>query len=258
MSQHLGAAPLVSCVVPCHNHAGWVCGAIDSLARQDYPNKRIVVVDDGSTDGSWELVRGYLEDRASQEFPDGVRQFYGYWKDTGVPAALLSLPKANGPALARNMGIKVAWEGTDLFAFLDSDDWYEPDKVSLSVREWLKAPDQIAVIYSDYDTVNPSGLRSRVYKEPYGRERLYSECLVNCDSLVSKKAFAECGLFDETLRVAEDYDRWLSFSKRFMLVHIPRSLVCLRVGQHSSTSTVTKTVWEDCYRRVMQKAQQNL
>ena len=245
--------PLVTAVIPLHNHADWVMDAVHSVAGQDYPNKRIVVVDDGSTDNPSGAVMERLEGITLG--PPDVEPITCLGTIRGTQVMFCRFRQARGPSFARNYGVKAAWEGTDVFFFLDSDDVYEQGKLSRSVAKWQEAPEHIAVVYSDFDTLNPrTGLRVRQYKEPYSRERLVRECQPNCDSLVSKLALKECGLFDESLRTCEDYDLWLRLSERFVLVHLPESLVTIRVGDHSSTATVNREAWEENYRRVMEKA----
>lgn len=246
--------PLVTAVIPTHNHEHWVCDAVKSVANQDYPRKRIVVVDDGSTDKSTEAVLSILH---SVQTPPEQGDVWSAWGRVGSTITMVQrLPVAHGPSFARNLGIAVAKDETDVFAFLDSDDIYEPGKISKSVRVLLTAPDHIGVVYSDYDTLRPDGLRLRQYKEPYSRERLLQECIVNCDSLVTRKALEQCGTFDESLRVCEDFDLWLRISEKFMFSHIPESLVTIRVGQHSSTSQVANATWTSCYNRVFEKLKQ--
>lgn len=244
----------VTAVIPVHNHRQWVNDALDSVVLQDHRPLRVVLVDDGSTDGSTEAVVARLYR------PKGPAQQGEPWAAVGrlpgsdVDVMVQRFKEAKGPSFARNWGLRVAWEGTDVFALLDSDDVYLPGKISRSLARIAAAPDHVGVAYSDYDTLRPDGLRVREFKEPYSRERLLSECIVNCDSLVSRKALEAVGLFDEELRVCEDYDLWLRISERFLLSHVPESLVTLRVGGHSSTSTVEKEVWEACRRRVTDKA----
>lgn len=248
--------PSVTVVIPVHNHAGWVNDAIDSVASQDYRPLRIVVVDDGSTDGSSDAVlrRLYkLRGPAVQGEPFAALGKLTKW---GVDVMVQRFKEARGPAFARNWGMRIGWEGTDIFGLLDSDDLYSPGKVSRSVAKFVECPEHVGVVYSDYDTLRPDGVRLRQYKEPFDRFVLLRECIVNCDSLVSKKAVEACGLMDEEMRVCEDYDWWVRISERFMLVHLPESLVTVRVGEHSSTSSVPKEVWQWCYQRVMNKARE--
>ncbi len=245
--------PIATVIIPLHDHKAWVLDAIQSVVDQDYPRKQIVVVDDGSTDGSPEVVMSSMRVGANTQ----VKGIVGFYRDTDIKVMLLAHKPAQGPSYARNIGIKAAWSYTDVFCFLDSDDIYEQGKLSKSIAKWQENPELIGVVYSDYDTFNPStGLRIREYKEPFDRYRLMQECIINCDSLVSKKALETCGLFDPQLRCAEDYDLWLRITERFLAVHIPSSLVRIRVGSHSSTSQVPQELWRANYSRVMQKLQE--
>lgn len=250
--------PVVTAIIPCHNHERWVWSAVESVAKQEYPC-RIVVVDDGSSDFSHQQIvsRIYKPSQGTANGLDGSpTAWLGRLKDYGHDVAVLRYEKANGPSSARNAGMKFAWDETDIFALLDSDDFYEQGKLSLSVAKFLES-DAVGVVYSDYDTLNiDTGVRIREYKEPYDRFRLMRECIVNCDSLVSKKAIETVGGFDPMLRCAEDWDMWLRISESFMLSHIPQQLVTLRVGSHSSTANVKSEVWQACWRRVMEKLQQ--
>ncbi len=242
----------VTAVIPVHNHAGWCMDAVRSVAEQDHRPLRIVVVDDGSTDGSAEVVLGALSNVRCPEVQGEPKVWMGMLAEHGVSVMVQSFAQARGPAFARNWGVRVSRDGTDYFAFLDSDDYYHPGKISLSVRKFLD-DERVAVVYSDYDTLRPDGLRLRQYKEPFSRRRLLQECLVNCDSLISAAAIDAVGGMDESLRVCEDYDWWLRISERFLAVHVPESLLTIRVGSHSSSSTVRSETWKACYGRVFEK-----
>jgi len=248
------SVPLVTAVIPCHNHRLWVNDAVDSIARQDYPAKRIVVVDDGSKDDSFDVVARRLY--KPRPLGNDGRGVVGKLLNTMVDIMVIRHEVAKGPSAARNFGMRAGWENTSVFAFLDSDDLYEPGKISRSMTKFVDAPDHIGVVYSDFDTLNPSGLRIRQYKPGFSRELLLRECIVNCDSLVSRKAIEAVGGFDEELRVAEDYDLWLRISEKFVISHLAEPLVVVRVGEHSSTSTVAKKTWEACWARVMQKVRE--
>jgi glycosyltransferase involved in cell wall biosynthesis len=248
---------LVTAVVPLHNHANWVGDALESLDRQELPAERVIVVDDGSTDGSFDAAAAGLE-RAQPLTVEGVacapaRLVRGYRRGAGTEVWLLRYETARGPSFARNRGLELGLGlGTDLFALLDSDDLYAPGKLARSVPRF--ADPLVGAVYSDYDTLRPDGLRLREWKPAFTTDRLKRECIVNCDSLVSAAAIQKCGGFDEALRVCEDYDLWLRISERYLIVHLAESLVTVRVGQHSSTSTVKSEVWNGCWRRVMEKA----
>jgi len=255
MSQHR-----VTAVIPLHNHAQWVRDAVASVDRQDYPEKRIVVVDNGSTDGSLAAAASALLSGVRVNV-DGLAHppaevYRGKHRDCGTEVWLLRYPEAKGPSFARNRGIELGGAlGCDYFAFLDSDDLYQPGKIAKSVARFLACP-AVGAVYSDFDTLRPDGLRVREWKEPFSRERLVRECIVNCDSLVSAAAIQAVDGFDEDMRVCEDYDLWMRVSEKFLISHIPESLVTVRVGPHSSTATVKSEVWQANWRRVMEKARQ--
>lgn len=244
--------PKVVAVIPCHNHAQWINEAIDSILAQTYSCEGIVVVDDGSTDNSLEVLT-----RRFTEYQTGADNVFLGYIDNQMPMCVLRFDTAGGPSKARNEGIKRGW-AADYFALLDSDDIYRPTKIEQSIHIFSQDPDNIGVVYSDYTTFNMEGLCIRQYKEPFSRQRLLQECIVNCDSVISKKAIQKCGLFDEQMRVCEDFDAWVRISEQFLICHIPESLVDIRVGSHSATSTVSNPIWQNNYRRVFEKMQERL
>src|SRR5439155_25020344 len=101
-------SPLVSVIIPCYNAGRWVGDAIRSALNQTYTNVEIIVIDDGSTDDSLEVIRA---------FKDKVR-----WK-TGVN---------HGPCAARNLGLGLA-QG-EWVQFLDADDLLHPQKIQLALE----------------------------------------------------------------------------------------------------------------------------
>ena len=243
--------PLVTCVIPCYNHENWVQQAIHSIIKQDYPNKRLIIVNDASTDKSWDRILEVIQDK--KKIHDSNPEIY-HGNIEGVSILAVNFEQNIGRSEARNYGIKSGLNDTDLYSFLDSDDYYEQGKLSRSVEEWLKYPDLIGVVYTDYTTLNiHNGLTQRQFKEPFDYNRLQQECIVNNDSLISKRAIEYCGGYDPEMQVVEDFDLWLRISKKFTIVHIAEALLVVRVGKHSSTDTVSKETWEKCYKRAMEK-----
>lgn len=247
----------VTGIIPCHNHALWVCNAIASMVKQDLPPNEIIVIDNGSTDNSFEKIvknaDGSKMDSSKLQIQDvsfeTISLFYG-----AVPVRVFSTTQALGPAKARNIAFKLGWN-TDIFAMLDSDDIYMPGKISHSVNIFKKySLKVIGAVYSDYTTKNyDTGVVIREHKRPFDALVLGQDCIVNNDSLISKVVLEEVGLYDETMRVCEDYDLWLRVAQKKMIFHIPYSLVELTVGQHSSTDTVPKEVWRQNWQRIREK-----
>lgn len=242
--------PRVGCVIPCHNHRQWVGDAVRSVVGQDYPREqlRVIVVDAASEDGSFH----YLRQLTNTDQGSDNNHFTG--ELDGVVVEGVRLPEASGPSVGRNTGIKTLWEWAEIFAFLDSDDQYLPQKINQSVEVLTRGWGPVGGVYSDYLTLHEDGTTYHQFKEPYGRFRLLEECLANCDSLVPKYALnkirsPEGWWFNPTLRVTEDFDLWLRLSESFILWHLAEPLVVIRVGEHSSSSSVSQEVWRDCWQR---------
>ena len=169
--------PLVSVIIPVYNAEAFLPAALDSVLAQDYPHREILVVDDGSTDGSADVAR----DRGTVQL----------------------LQEANlGPAAARNLAIAAA--RGDLLAFLDADDRWLPRKLSTQVRHLQAHPEHGYAICRMRTFCEPgctldAAFNARHYAgEPVAT--IPSALVVRCE------IFAKVGLFDPRLRAAEDFD----------------------------------------------------
>jgi glycosyltransferase involved in cell wall biosynthesis len=249
--------PKVTVVIANHNYGKWLPEAIRSAVEDPWPNKLIVVVDDGSTDGSPHIVRSLMGDIQPWTSPDGqMVGIEGKYIGADVPIRLVVMGKANGPSVARNVAIETTWQDTDYYAILDADDKFKPGKIEACVRRMMAAPEEIGAVYTDYDTVNQSWVVTRVLKEPFNYNRLVRECIVHSACVINKKALEKVGVYDPELRTCEDYDLWLRISEKFLICHVPQSLMTVRVGDHDSTHTVQKETWNNNWQRVMTKLQQ--
>jgi glycosyltransferase involved in cell wall biosynthesis len=253
--------PAVTVIIPNHNYVDYVAYAINSVVNQDYPNRKIMVIDDNSKDGSFERVKNLIDNpKPFQIIRDGITLdgFYGYID--GIPLTLLGAgPLGGGPSQSRNLGVLTTAKQTDIYGFLDADDEYLPGKISKSVYKICENPSLIGMVYSDYFVDNKlSNLITREFKEPFSRSRLMQECIINNDSLVSKLALSEVGLYDISMNTCEDYDLWVRLTEKFLAVHIPECLVKINVTKYNSTDSVAKAKWQQNYQKVFHKAQQRL
>ena len=123
-------APSFSVVIPVYNGAGTVARAIESVLAQTYPASELIVVDDGSTDETAQMVAGF-----------GERVTYVYQPNAGVSAA-----RNNGARLAKG----------EWLAFLDADDWYYPDRLRWHA-EWIARDPGLDFLTGDYDYRRPDG-----------------------------------------------------------------------------------------------------
>lgn len=176
--------PLVSVIVPCYNTARFVAEAIDSALAQTLADLEVVVVDDGSTDNSAEIVKAYTDSR--------VRYVH----------------QANrGLAGARNTGIRNA-RGRYL-SFLDADDTMLPEKLAKQAA-FLEADKGYGLVAGGYHRTDEEGRLLYVERRPAGDIAgrdvvLRSQFPVNV-VLVRRDAVEAVGLFDESFRRAEDWD----------------------------------------------------
>ncbi|MBI5097985.1 MAG: glycosyltransferase [Nitrospirae bacterium] len=204
--------PRVTVIVPVYNRQQTVRRAIDSVLFQSYMPEKIVVVNDGSTDGTQEILKSY-----------------------GDKLTLVSLPENSGPSRARNEGIQYA--KTDWVAFLDSDDSWEKNKLKDQV-EYLRRHPFYQILQSEEIWIR-NGVRVNPCKhhaKPEGWiwEPSLERCLVSPSGVLVKKSLLEkYGLFDEGLPVCEDYDLWLKISRHHP-VGLEPSFSVIKYGGHES------------------------
>ena len=200
--------PLVSVIIPNYNHAQYVGDAIWSVLTQEYRNFEIIVVDDGSTDNSRDVIT---------QFGDKVQ--YIHQKNAGLSAA-------------RNTGIKAS-KGA-LIGVLDADDMYESIFLSTLVVTLQENPDADGV-YCGYQFVDhKNNLLPQIEARPVDHDKLY-DALLDGNFFVPESIFLRryvydnVGLFDETLRACEDWDVWLRVTKKYKIVHSPNILTRHRI-----------------------------
>ena len=206
----------VSVVIPTYNNAGTLAQAIQSVLAQTYGEIDVVVVDDGSTDGTPEVMR---------EFP-GVR--YLRQANGGLPAA-------------RNAGI-AATRG-ELIAFLDSDDWWEPEKIAAQV-ERLRATPEVGLVYTDLRVIYDDGrvLESFLASRPLAGDGLVFDRLVQSGFilpstvLLRREVLEQVGTFDESMRSHEDIELWLRVTRRWPVALVREALTNRRQGTGNMTA----------------------
>jgi glycosyltransferase involved in cell wall biosynthesis len=206
--------PLVSVIIPAFNRSWCLEEAVDSVLSQTYERYELIVVDDGSTDDT--------EKRLSQ-----------YENIT-----VIAQPN-RGVSAARNRGIKSS--NGDLIAFLDSDDTWLPEKLSVQVEYFMRHSEaeicQTQEIWiRDGQRVN-SGHRHRKTSGLFF-ERSLALCLVSPSAvMIRKRLLDKVGLFDETLLACEDYDLWLRINATIPIFLIDEPLVIKRGGHADQLSS---------------------
>ena len=207
--------PEVSVIVPTYNR-GWIIKeALDSVVDQAFKDFELIVVDDGSTDNTKDILESY---------PHDIKVVHQ--QNQGVSAA-------------RNRGIASA--SGKLIAFLDSDDLWLPNKLATQVGFFNSTPD--ALICQTEELWVRNGVRvnpKERHKKPSGMifEPSLALCLVSPSAVMIKSSlFDEVGLFDEELPACEDYDLWLRVSCRYPIYLIDTPLIIKRGGHKDQLSS---------------------
>ena len=222
-------------IVPCYNHEKYIQKAIESILGQTHKPNAIVVVDDGSKDKSWEIICDLTKQDVNRQNILTVLE--------GIPFIAIK-QKNMGPSKARNVGIQSVFLFTEIFAFLDADDIYEPQKIEKSIKIFEKMP-QMGLVYTDYVCMHESsGEQIREFKEDFDPKRLTENNIVSTNSIVTREALKAAGGFNEQLRVAEDWDLWLRISEKFGCYHIPEALFKYRITNMCASKTVPSEEWQ--------------
>jgi len=206
----------VSVVIPTYNYASFVGRAIESVLWQSYAPIECIVVDDGSTDETAPVLERYRH-----------------------RVQIIRIPN-RGVSQARNEGIRAA-RGS-LVAFLDSDDWWRPEKIATQVR-FLDANPAVAVVGCGVAVADPCGnirgefpgrRSSRSRRRDFQGVALRRSWVMGSASgaLIRRSALEEVGLFNSCLAAAEDWDLWLRVAARFQFDNVPDVLVTL--SQHGT------------------------
>lgn len=205
---------MTSVIIPTFNRAAFLREAIDSVLAQTEKDFELMVVDDGSTDDTRELVAEY-----------GGRIRYFFQPNAGASAA-------------RNFGIRHA--SGKFIAFLDSDDLWLPKKLARQMQ-WMAAHPHILLCYTDEIWIRRGVRVNQKMIHAKAGGWIYPLCLPRCiispsSVLMRRELFDAIGLFDEQLPVCEDYDLWLRAASRFEVGFMAEPLIVKRGGHPDQLS----------------------
>jgi glycosyltransferase involved in cell wall biosynthesis len=209
----------VTVIVPTFNRARKVLRAVSSVLDQTFTGYELIVVDDGSTDETMELLA---------PFADRI--------------TLIRHPFNRGVSAARNTGITAS--SSPLIAFLDSDDYWFPEKLETQVQYFRERPDAVACQTEEIWVRN--GVRVNPWnkhKKPSGRifEQSLKLCLVSPSAVMVRRSLLnEAGLFDEGFPVCEDYDLWLRIGWKYPIDLIDRHMLVKEGGHPDQLSSMLK------------------
>jgi len=225
----LKCTPLVTIVIPAYNHGKYLKQAIDSVLNQDYPHVELIVLDDGSTDNTREVLERYGD------------QFY--WESQ----------KNIGQASTLNKGWSMA-KG-EVMAYLSADDVLLPQATSKSVACLLDNPEAV-LCYGDFRLIDAE---SRVIRKVVAPEYSYSDmvvrfiCAPGPGAYFWRSAFVKTNGWDPAFRQSPDYDYWLRLGLLGTFIHIREQLAAFRVHEESQTFAQTTVERAEEALRVMDK-----
>jgi len=211
----------VSVVIASRNYGRFLAGAVRSVLAQTFADLEVLVIDDGSTDDTPEVIRPFLADAR-------VR----YLRTDGL-----------GQPRAKNLGILQA--NAPFIAFLDGDDEWLPTKLECQLP--LFADPAVSVVYSPRALMDTAGADLPTPAWQPARGFIYDVLLVQnpvCFSsvVVRKSVFEAVGMFDPNLPLAIDYDLWLRVARHFAFDYVDEPLVRYRTGHGNLSSRITERI----------------
>ncbi len=229
---------LVSIIIPCYNTERWIAEAIDSALAQTYSPIEIIVIDDGSTDKSLEIIKSYSD-----------RLIY----QTGTN---------HGQSVARNKGFQLS-KGKYI-QWLDADDYLLPDKIQIQVAH-LEAT-QVDIVYGDwrhqYQETQPAKLGEIKIS---GKQEDILESLLSgwwatpAAYLVRREIVQQINGWDENLRAQDDPDLWIRAAiAGAKFSYQPGCHAIYRRYGEVTVSTKNRKIWCDSYTKVLKKSRKLL
>ncbi|OGM11468.1 hypothetical protein A2Z22_00255 [Candidatus Woesebacteria bacterium RBG_16_34_12] len=214
--------PLVSVIIPTYNRSSMLKNSIESVLKQTYHNFELIIVDDGSTDNTKEVVKKIKDKR--------IKYFY---------------KKNQGPASAQNYGIKHS--GGKYITILGDDDLYLPNKIDVQV-ELLEKNSDYGFCYSNIYLKNKDKLHLYLSNEPFNSHLnlLLSKNFIAAPTVMIKSnTLKSLKGFNESYEIAEDYDLWLRAAKKYLFDYINKPLVIVNLHDSNLCRDIKKVSYYD-------------
>lgn len=203
--------PTVSAIIPTYNRREFVANAVASVLSQSYPDFELIVIDDGSDDGTAEHL--------AERFSD--------------PRLRVVVQENLGVSAARNAG--AARSNGKWLAFLDSDDAWEPEKLSRQLAALAENPG-VSACYTDETWFRRGKWANQCKHHAKYSGDIFAHCLALCiispsSVMIERELYASLGGFDESLPACEDYDLWLRLSAAHKVLFLDERLI-VKVNGH--------------------------
>ena len=205
--------PTVSVIIHTYNNEKFIAETVESVLNQTYKDYEIIVVDDGSVDGTRDALMPYMQK---------IRYHY---KENG------------GIASAKNAGIGLSQ--AEFVAFLDHDDLWVPDKLQLQMEHFNENP-QIGLVYAKYTSFRDGKeLRTKPEKGYSGWifKELLSKSFIQTSTVVVKRECLDAvGPYDETFSLGDEYDMFLRIAQKFQCGFVDKGLTRYRVHDTNASN----------------------
>jgi glycosyltransferase involved in cell wall biosynthesis len=201
--------PTVSIILPTYNGARYIRQSVDSCLNQTYKNIEIVIVDDGSTDNTPEIIKSYKDKRI---------KYSRHKKNRGLPYAL-------NTGFVRTTGRYLTWTS--------DDNYYAKEAIEKMLFFLIER--NCSFVYCDYYMFKEGSLSNHRIKLP-DLPALKSGNQIGSCFLYSREVMETVGSYDPATELAEDYDYWIRASKKFTMCHMNQPLYFCRLHKKSLTS----------------------
>jgi glycosyltransferase involved in cell wall biosynthesis len=214
---------IVDVVMPAHNAARYLTDAIESVINQTFTDWRIILIDDGSTDGTAKIAAAY-QLRLGDKFE------YIYQKN-------------RGPSAARNNAIR--YSNARLIALLDADDIWLPHRLEESVKVFENP--LVGLAHGLVARIDSTGAEiDRPGVQPFSAGRIAPHIYMRRVNLPAptvtfrRSCLDKVGLFDESMRATEDRDLWFRIALQYEVAHIPQIISYYRISSGSASANTDK------------------
>lgn len=225
--------PPVSVVIPAYNYAKFLPETIRSVLAQTHSDFELIVVDDGSTDDTADVVAAFSDSR--------IR--YLWQRNAGLPAA-------------RNTGIRNARH--EFIGLVDADDLWWPQFLEKCLAQFALLPESFGLVACRHNVVDPDGkpvpksYRSSSSRELFPKEILLRSRFGASSVVLKKKAVEAAGWFDETLTSSEDRDLWIRLGRHYRIWFLDEEISSVRLHPNSMSRNAARM--DANARRVFAKA----
>jgi glycosyltransferase involved in cell wall biosynthesis len=224
--------PLISVIIPVYNGEKTIQETMESVLNQTFSDFELLVINDGSQDGTLELVHRIQDSRIK----------------------VFSYPNA-GQSTSRNRGIELSTG--EYISFIDADDLWTPDKLEAQLKALQENP-KAGVAYSWTDWIDESSQLLGKGSHNTEQGEVFAKLLLNdfvangSNALIQRQALVEVGGFDPLVTPAEDWDLWLRLARHYEFVAVQSAQVLYRISPNSASFNVWKM--EASSLRVIEKA----